>query len=127
MNYQAKLRAFATYLDNHPEVAEKIDDKWDYPSYYVWTEGWEAFQSIITHLDGFEKGGSGESLQARHKEYDEDEHIIFSVSVSVSGVCEAVPKVDDEGKPVMRAVTKYITTDETEVVMEYKCPEVWTR
>jgi hypothetical protein len=125
MRYPDKLRAFAEYLDAHPVVAERAGD-YDYPSFYIYCENWDEFQEIIKHLDGFEKAAYSGNLTAKHRELDEDGHLIFHVGVNVSGVCEAKPKVDEEGNPVMRPKTKVINTDELEQVMEYDCPKVWT-
>lgn len=127
MNYAEKLRAFADYLDEHPVVAERMEGRYCNPSIYTFAEDWEQFQGIIRDLDGFTKSGYNGSLSARHEEQTEDGEMIFTVLVSVSGACEAKPKLDEDGQPVMRRVMKQVPTDELEQEMEWKCPDVWTR
>lgn len=127
MNYQDKLRTFADFLDAHPTLAERMVGTYEYPSNSVYVTEWEEFQEVIGDMGGFEKGAGGGQLSARHTHEDEDGNVLFYISVTVSGVCELVPKVDDEGMPVMRKKTKYVETDEYEQEMEYNCPTVWTK
>lgn len=126
MDYADKLRALADYLDDHPLIAAERSSHWDYPSMYVYASDWDHFQDLILHLDGFEKTGSNGSLTATHREREVEE-VLFRVDVMVSGVCEARPKLDDDGKPVTRKKRVFVDIDEEEVVMEYDCPKVWTQ
>lgn len=118
MTYSEKLRLFADYLDEHPTVAAKCEGTWDYPSIYIVADDFDDFQSIISDLGGFEKSGYGGTLSATH-----EVRKVYLVTVSVSGVCEATPKLDENGEPVMRQVP---ATEAKEVpVLEYKCPDTW--
>lgn len=121
-----KLRRLADYLDAHPPIAEQCSNRWDYPSVHIYMDTWDDFQEVIRHLDGYDKGGSNGSLNASHRESTDDGETIFRIYVNVGGVCEAKPKLDDEGKPVTRKKFVFVETDEEEVVMEYDCPKVWT-
>jgi hypothetical protein len=125
ITHSDKLRWLASYLDTHPALAE-LTGKWDYPTLWLSVEDMEKFQEVIKTMGGFEKSGSMGTLTARHRKETTDGTVIYSVSVNVSGVCEAVPKVDNDGQPVLRKKRTYVETDEYEQEIEYKCPEVWT-
>ena len=131
MTYAEKLRSFADYLDKHPSVSAKIEDRWNYPSLWIGAEDWDEFQELIADLGGYRKDGSSGSLDAQHREDDADGWPVFSLGVTVSDVCEQVPVLDDNGEPVMKPVTRYeskeVETGEFVPVMEWKCPERWTR
>lgn len=122
-----KLRRYADYLEAHPEIGELFD--WDYPSNYHTASDWEEFQQLIRHLDGYTKDGYAGELSAEHREKDDDGNTIFRVTIHVRGVCESVPKVDEEGQPILKPVMKYERTEtgEMEPEMEWKCPEVWSK
>lgn len=126
MPYQDKARSLAEYLDSHSEIAEKVSDYYDYPSLYIYANNWEDFQEIISHLDGYDKSGSNGTLTATHRERNEDGETMFRVQVQVTQVCEARPKLDENGQPVTRKKSVWVETDETEPVMEYDCPKVWS-
>jgi hypothetical protein len=128
MNYADKMRRFADYLDDRPELRDMISSYSD-PSISLYVDDWESFQATIRHLDGYVKDGYGGSLTAVHREYVDSTDkwdYVFTMSVSVSEVCEATPKLDENGEPVLRVKRKTVDTDEYEPVMEYKCPKVWT-
>ena len=129
MNYAEKLRALADYLDEHPTLRDRFSS-YSEPRERIYANDWDDFQSLIVHLDGFQKDGYGGSLEATHKESDPEDdnryNYAFVVTVAVSEVCEMVPKVDENGEPVMREKKEFVPTGEYEPVMEYKCPKVWT-
>lgn len=127
MSYQDKLRAFADYLDQHPVAAAKMSGEYDMPSTYIYCDEWEDFQEVIKDLDGYEKSGWNGNLTARHKENGPDGYPAFQLSVTISGVCEVRPKVDEDGQPVMRRKTVQVETDEWVQENEYHCPQVWSR
>ena len=120
MLYSEKLRQLADYLDDKPELLNEMNGEWDYPSVYIIAEDYDRFQELIRDLDGFEKSGYSGNLYATH----ELRHV-FSVQVAVSGVCEATPKLDDDGNPVMRHIEARVQEAEDVPVMEYKCPDSW--
>lgn len=128
MQYSTKLRAMADYLDDHPEVAEHLSNRYERPFSWITTENWEAFTDLVGTLGAYEKSAHDGYLEARVTPQVDGEDL-FTIRVSVSGVCEQVPKVDFEGKPVMKPVVKsrYVTeeTGEMEPEVEYKCPEIW--
>lgn len=126
MPYADKARCLADYLDNHSDIAEQVSDSYDYPSLYIYANNWEDFQELISHLDGYTKSGGNGSLSATHTEKNEDGETMFRVQVQVTQVCEARPKLDEDGQPVTRKVLKWVETDEEEPVMEYDCPKVWS-
>lgn len=127
MRYAEKLRRFADYLDRHPALADRMDRKYNYPVNSCYASDWEDFQGLVSDLGGYEKDGYSGQLVARHygKEPESGETMYY-VSVSVADVCEAKPKVDENGQPVMKRKQKYVETDELEQVVEWVCPEVWS-
>lgn len=126
LTYADKLRWLADYLDDHPEIRNATSE-WDYPTTYIYADDWDHFQELVPHLEGYDKDGSNGSLSARHSKTARDGETIYIVTVHVSGVCEATPVVDDDGQPVMKPRQKYVETDEMVPVLEYKCPEVWSK
>lgn len=127
MNYVQKLRAFANYLEDKPELVERLG-YWDYPSESIWAKDWEDFQELVKHLRGYEKSGYSGTLSAQHSVKDQDTETgrVFIMTIHVGDVCEKVAKVDEDGEPVMQAKSKYVETDELVPVYEYKCPTVWS-
>jgi hypothetical protein len=127
MSYQAKLRAFADYLDDHPVIASRlVDDYYTHPRASIYCENWDDFQSVISALGGYEKHGYGGSIEAVHKAEDTDGATIYKVDVNVSNVCVRTPKTDENGNPVMRKVRQYVETDDYEQEYEWSCPDVWS-
>lgn len=121
MKYSEKLRMFADYLEDHPEVDAKMDGPYDYPSVYISVDEFEDFQELIKHMGGFQKGGYGGTIQASHELRG-----IFAVTAAVSGACEATPKLDEDGNPVTRKIPAVEAQPEKEVaVMTYNCPTAW--
>lgn len=126
MKYSEKLLVMHDYLVKHPELDNVLSERWEYPYENIYTNSWSEFQDTIRHLGGYEKGGYAGTLTARHNENDEHGDRLFQLSVTVSGVCEVRPKVDENGQPVMRPKMNYVPTGEQEQEVEYHCPEVWS-
>lgn len=124
MNYSDKLRAFADYIDAHPVLAGRLG-KYDHPTVYLYADDWSDFQTLIADLDGYDKDGYGGSLTATHQELS-DSDITFKACVTVSGVCEKVPKLDEDGAPVMVPKRTTVLSDELEPVYDWQCPKVWS-
>ena len=128
MNYPDKLRALADYLESRPALAETFTN-WDEPRETIYARDWDHFQELIGELGGFEKDGYGGQLTAKHVENEEEAEKYchtFAVTVYVSNACEQVPKVDEDGMPVMKKKRITIDTDEVEQEVEWKCPTVWS-
>lgn len=127
MTYADKLRKFADYLERHPTILARMDGRYNYPVNAVYADGWDDFQELVKDLGGFEKSGYSGNLQAQHHGRDsETDEIMYYVSVTVSGVCEAKPKIDENGEPVMKRKYVYTETDEFEQDTEWVCPQVWS-
>src|SRR5215472_4779529 len=101
--YSEKLRALADYLDEHPEIAEKTNGYWDYPSIWVSCgEDTEEFGRLCRAMGSFEKNKSSwdNSLSATYAPENEDGDRLFKVNVGVTGACTKVVKLDENGEPV---------------------------
>lgn len=123
--YASKLRAFARYLDTHPEIAEKVNDWGTTPSFTIYCDDSANFGSLCRALGEFDKEPYAGMLTAIHKETWEDSTTKFRLAVSISGVCEKVAKLDEFGNPVTRKKSAYVETEELETEYEYRCPESW--
>jgi hypothetical protein len=129
MQYADKLRAFADYLDSHPEIASRLEGRWDYPVKHLYADTAKQFGELCLSAGSGEKYGDDGNLsyQVGLKTSDTEETIFKVVINSPAGVCEAIPT----GKTVKRSVhiPHGAKQDENgnwyteEPVMEYKCPE----
>ena len=135
LSYADKLRRLAFWLDEHPTIAGEVQGAYTYPTIQVYVygetdeESFDEFKEIIRTIGDFDKSDSyGGSLTAKHTEWRdpiEKGEKVFSVSVTTSGVCERVEKVDESGKPVMIPKRVYQDSEELEPVYEWKCPDSW--
>jgi hypothetical protein len=131
MLYSQKLRLLASWLEDHPEIDERQDSYYDYPSVYIHAEDTSDFGSLCKAMGKFEKERSSwsDSISAVHQPRTDDGYI-FQVTVSVSGVCQKVPRLDEDGTPIVRRTTKTVPVEIREEVVEepeydWKCPESW--
>ena len=88
----------------------------------------EKFKEAVRTMGSFEKDGYAGQLTAKHTEWRDElnhEERLFSVSVSVGGLCERIPKLNEDGSPVMTKKKVYQETGEMEPVYEFKCPDSW--
>ena len=131
MLYSQQLRLLASWMEDHPKFDEKESQYWNYPSIWGNAEDEKEFGELCRAMGKFEKNRPtyGDSIEAVHApETDGDR--IFKVTVSLSGVCQKVPRLNDDGTPVTRTVTKTVpveTREETEEVPEFDwhCPQAW--
>jgi len=133
MRYSQELRQLAAFLEDKPELEEKLSGYWEYPSVTIWLgeEEKAEFSRLCRVLGTFEKSGSYGTLTAMVRPEIDGEGPIFSVRVCIDGQCEKRQKVDEKGFPITRKTTKTVTIAEpvTEVQeveepeYEWKCPE----
>lgn len=127
MNYADKLRELAGWLDAHPKWANNLSHEYPRISVYLGDEGGKLFAELIRDMGTADKHGYGGTLSAYHwenrKRVDGSEETIYALGVHLSGVCEKVPKVDDDGNPIMVPKKVTTTTDEMEPEYEWRCPE----
>ena len=132
MLYSQKLRHLAGWLEDHPEINDKLVGYWEYPSIWIGVgDDTEEFGRLCRAMGEFEKERNiySDSLGATHLAETDDTRI-FRATVSVSGVCEKVAKLDEDGNVVTKKVTKTVpvATEEVEVEeveYEWHCPESW--
>ena len=135
ISYAQKLRYLANWLDQHPTIARELLGVYEYPTVliYVYEDDGEdnkeeKFKEAVRTMGSFEKDGYAGQLTAKHTEWRDElnhEERLFSVSVSVGGLCERIPKLNEDGSPVMTAKKVYQDTGELEPVYEFKCPDSW--
>ena len=131
MLFSHKLRLLASYLEERPKLNERYSGHWDYPTVYINAEDAEDFGQLCRMMGKFQKDRTtwNDSISADYTP-EADGDAIFSVRVSLAGVCQKVPRLNDDGTPVTRKVTKTVpieTREEVEEVQEYdwKCPDSW--
>ena len=131
MRYSQKLRLLAVYLEDHPGIEERLATYYDYPSVWINADDTDNFGELCRAMGKFEKERSSwsDSISAVHAP-EADHQPIFRVTVSVSGVCQRVPRLDNNGSPVTRKVTKTVPVETREEVVEeqefdWKCPDSW--
>ena len=125
MNYSDKLRALAAYLDSHPTVAENITE-WENPSLYIHANDKEDFSAIVRSMGNARKAGNYGTVTATHVVKDgpgKYDPTAYSVTVALSGACERVPVLNEDGTPKVKPVVRTVETDEMEPVTEWHCPE----
>lgn len=128
ITYADKLRALASYLDERPELRDRMGDDFDYPSFSFYANDFDDFQGLCKHLGGFEKSGAYGNLTALHNQnMPKGYGRMYRVYLYCSGVCEKVIKTDEKGQPVYarKTTTNIVETDEMEPVYEWKCPDTW--
>ena len=132
MLYSQKLRLLASWLEDHPDIDERESTYWNYPSIWI-SAGEDAteFGNLCRSMGEFEKRRSSwsDSIEAVHApETDNDR--IFRVTIALTGACQKVPVLDENGSPVTRKVTREVAVETREEVTEepeyeWKCPDSW--
>lgn len=124
MNYQDKLRRFADYLDDHPGIP--IND-WDSPNVWVTTKDAASFGTVCKAMGDFTKNSYEGMLEAAHTEVSDDGPTVFTLRVTVSGVCKKVETGEVKTRKVHIPKGAVQNADEeweiSEPVATYDCPD----
>ena len=125
MNYSDKLRQLADYLDERPELLDRLTE-WDYPYVSVVARDAVEFGQLVSIMGEGEKRREGDGLCFQVRPVATPYEVIYGITAWVTGVCKRKPtgrktqrKVHVPKDAIQTEDGAWIVEDEE---YEYECP-----
>ena len=90
MNYSDKLRQLADYLDERPELLDRLTE-WDYPYVSVVARDAVEFGQLVSIMGEGEKRREGDGLCFQVRPVATPYEVIYGITAWVTGVCKRKP------------------------------------